>query len=212
MKKVEMEKVLRGAAGSGTACEFVARAQTLDEILQLAGQHAVEDHGLTVTPELVEAVKARVNEAGVPRGGGRRNRPPAAPDSLTEESTSYPLGSKPPSGFASPVRTLARTEPWDRGEQGRTARDHEPRSPAGRRVRTLPASVDGSGRGSVAGELAWPGNESPGHRVQSRHWDLSRCARASPSPACRHGARRSRRHRQSKGAFSCHRPRRRCGA
>jgi predicted small metal-binding protein len=35
----------------------------MDEILQRAGQHAVEGHGLTVTPELVEAVKARVTEA-----------------------------------------------------------------------------------------------------------------------------------------------------
>jgi len=62
MKKVEMEKVLRCADVSGTACQFVARAQTMDEIVQLAGQHAVEDHGLTVTPELVEAVKARITE------------------------------------------------------------------------------------------------------------------------------------------------------
>ena len=62
MKKVEMEKVLRCADVSGTSCQFVARAQTVDEILQLAGRHAVEGHGLTVTPELVEAVKARVTE------------------------------------------------------------------------------------------------------------------------------------------------------
>jgi predicted small metal-binding protein len=60
MKKVEMEKVLRCADVSGTSCQFVARAQTLDEILQLAGRHAVESHGLSVTPELVEAVKARI--------------------------------------------------------------------------------------------------------------------------------------------------------
>jgi predicted small metal-binding protein len=47
---------------SGTSCQFVARARTIDEILRLAGQHAVEGHGLTVTPELVEAAKARVTE------------------------------------------------------------------------------------------------------------------------------------------------------
>jgi predicted small metal-binding protein len=63
MKKVEMEKVLRCADVSGTSCQFVARGQTMDEILQQAGQHAVEGHGLTVTPELVEAVKARVTQA-----------------------------------------------------------------------------------------------------------------------------------------------------
>jgi predicted small metal-binding protein len=63
MKEIEMEKVLRCADVSGTSCQFVARARTMDEILRLAGQHAVEGHGLAVTPELVEAVKARVIEA-----------------------------------------------------------------------------------------------------------------------------------------------------
>lgn len=58
-----MEKVLRCADISGTSCQFVARARTMDEILQLAGQHAANDHGLTVTPELVDAVRARVIEA-----------------------------------------------------------------------------------------------------------------------------------------------------
>jgi predicted small metal-binding protein len=62
MKNVEMEKVLRCADVSGTACRFVARGRTMDDILQQAGQHAVADHGLTVTPELVAAVKARVTE------------------------------------------------------------------------------------------------------------------------------------------------------
>ena len=46
MKEVEMEKVLRCADVSGTSCQFVARAQTMDEILRLTGQHAVEGHGL----------------------------------------------------------------------------------------------------------------------------------------------------------------------
>ena len=62
MKKVEMEKVLRCADVSGTPCQFVARGRTLDDILAQAGQHAVKDHGLTITPELVDAVKARVTE------------------------------------------------------------------------------------------------------------------------------------------------------
>ena len=62
MKKVEIERVLRCADVSGTSCQFVARAQTMEEILELAGRHAVEGHGLAVTPELVEAVKARVTE------------------------------------------------------------------------------------------------------------------------------------------------------
>jgi predicted small metal-binding protein len=63
MREVVMEKVLRCADVSGASCQFVARARTMEEILQQAGQHAVEGHGLTVTPELVEAVKARVTEA-----------------------------------------------------------------------------------------------------------------------------------------------------
>ncbi len=63
MKEIAMEKVLRCADVSGTSCQFVARAETVDEILQQAGAHVVEGHGLTVTPELVEAVKARITEA-----------------------------------------------------------------------------------------------------------------------------------------------------
>jgi predicted small metal-binding protein len=63
MKEVEMEKVLRCADVSGTACQFVARGRTMDDILEQAGRHAVEGHGLTVTPDLVEAVKARVTQA-----------------------------------------------------------------------------------------------------------------------------------------------------
>jgi predicted small metal-binding protein len=54
--------VLRCTDVSGTPCQFVARGRTMDDILAQAGQHAVKDHGLTVTPELVAAVKARVTE------------------------------------------------------------------------------------------------------------------------------------------------------
>ena len=62
MKKVEMEKVLRCADVSGTSCQFVARGCTVEDILQQAGRHATEGHGLSVTAELVEAVKARITE------------------------------------------------------------------------------------------------------------------------------------------------------
>ncbi len=62
MKKVEIEKVLRCADVSGTACQSVARGRTMEDILAQTGRHAAEDHGLTVTPELVDAVKARVTE------------------------------------------------------------------------------------------------------------------------------------------------------
>ena len=63
MKEIKIEKVLRSADFSGTSCQFVARAQTMDEILQVAGLHAVDGHGLAVTRELFEAVKARVVDA-----------------------------------------------------------------------------------------------------------------------------------------------------
>jgi predicted small metal-binding protein len=62
MKKVEMEKVLRCADVTGTSCQFVARGRTIENILQQAGQHAADGHGLAVTPELVEAVKSRITE------------------------------------------------------------------------------------------------------------------------------------------------------
>ena len=47
---------------SGTSCQFVARGKTVDDVLRQAGQHATEGHGVTVTPELVDAVKARITE------------------------------------------------------------------------------------------------------------------------------------------------------
>lgn len=40
MKEIEMEKVLHCADVSGTSCQFIARAQTMDEILRLAGWKA----------------------------------------------------------------------------------------------------------------------------------------------------------------------------
>ena len=36
--------------------------ETIEDILRQAGQHTTEAHGLAVTPELVEAVKARTTE------------------------------------------------------------------------------------------------------------------------------------------------------
>ncbi|PRY26876.1 putative small metal-binding protein [Aliiruegeria haliotis] len=41
-------------------CDFEARAETTDEILREAAAHAKEVHGLDVTPELAEQVKARI--------------------------------------------------------------------------------------------------------------------------------------------------------
>lgn len=46
----------------GFDCDFKAEAKTEDEVLQAAAHHAVTVHGLTVTPALVEQVKASIQE------------------------------------------------------------------------------------------------------------------------------------------------------
>jgi predicted small metal-binding protein len=46
-----------------SGCEFVARGETVDDILQQVGEHAKE-HGIhEVTPELIEQVKAHIHNA-----------------------------------------------------------------------------------------------------------------------------------------------------
>jgi predicted small metal-binding protein len=42
-------------------CEFEARG-TEEEILAAAGKHAVEDHQIQVTPELVEKVRGAIRK------------------------------------------------------------------------------------------------------------------------------------------------------
>jgi predicted small metal-binding protein len=46
-------------------CTFEARG-TEDEILQKAGPHAKDTHGMEVTPDLVAAVKAAIRDEGAP--------------------------------------------------------------------------------------------------------------------------------------------------
>ena len=43
-------------------CDFEARGETDDDILNAAAAHAKEAHGLEATPELVEKVKSVVRE------------------------------------------------------------------------------------------------------------------------------------------------------
>ena len=43
-------------------CQAVVVAETDEEILQIAAQHAVEAHGMTVDDELVAAVKGAIRE------------------------------------------------------------------------------------------------------------------------------------------------------
>ena len=59
-----MGKVLRcGDLVKG--CAFEARG-TEEEILQKAGPHAREAHGMEVTPEMVVAVKRAIRDEGAP--------------------------------------------------------------------------------------------------------------------------------------------------
>ena len=48
-------------------CDRTFRAETEDELLAQAGLHAAKDHGLDVTPDLVDQVRAHIREepAGV---------------------------------------------------------------------------------------------------------------------------------------------------
>jgi predicted small metal-binding protein len=43
-------------------CDAVVRAETEEEVLRIAAQHAVEAHGLTVDDGLVAAVKGAIRE------------------------------------------------------------------------------------------------------------------------------------------------------
>jgi predicted small metal-binding protein len=45
-----------------TGCPQVITAETEDEVLTEAGRHASDDHGLDVTPELVELARANIRE------------------------------------------------------------------------------------------------------------------------------------------------------
>ena len=46
-------------------CPQVIAAETEDEVLTEAGRHTVDKHGMTLTPELVELVRAHIREEPV---------------------------------------------------------------------------------------------------------------------------------------------------
>jgi predicted small metal-binding protein len=47
----------------GMDCDFTARAETIDELMQAAAVHAKQAHGLdTIPPELLPMVKAAVRD------------------------------------------------------------------------------------------------------------------------------------------------------
>ena len=46
-----------------SGCGQTFRGETEDEILAQAARHAVEDHGLEVTPEVVKLVRSHIRES-----------------------------------------------------------------------------------------------------------------------------------------------------
>jgi predicted small metal-binding protein len=49
----------------GVDCDFVARGETVDDVLKQCGEHARLAHGYTdVPPELVDKVKAAIRDEG----------------------------------------------------------------------------------------------------------------------------------------------------
>jgi predicted small metal-binding protein len=47
----------------GFDCDGIVRAETEEEVISMAAEHAAEVHGVTeLTPEIVEAVKAAVRD------------------------------------------------------------------------------------------------------------------------------------------------------
>ncbi len=50
-------------ADAGFECKAVIHAETEDEILAQAAEHAVSVHGASVTPQMVEQIKTLIKEA-----------------------------------------------------------------------------------------------------------------------------------------------------
>ncbi len=59
-----MEKILECAkVDPSSACKFVARGKTEDEVLKKAGEHAAKEHGIRqLTPELIGRARANIRE------------------------------------------------------------------------------------------------------------------------------------------------------
>ncbi|HLQ34278.1 MAG TPA: DUF1059 domain-containing protein [Chloroflexota bacterium] len=49
-----------GKVNPASGCGHVIRAETEEEALRLAGEHAVKEHGLQPTPELIDEVKKHI--------------------------------------------------------------------------------------------------------------------------------------------------------
>jgi len=52
-----------GKVDPASGCQYVARGETVEEILEKVGKHA-KDHGIReVTPELMEKVRTNIHQA-----------------------------------------------------------------------------------------------------------------------------------------------------
>ena len=51
-----------GQVNPASGCGHVIKAESEDELLKLAAQHAKTDHNMEATPELVAAVKAKIQD------------------------------------------------------------------------------------------------------------------------------------------------------
>ncbi len=56
-----MTKVLR-CRDTGADCDFEARGETEEEIMQQVGPHATDVHKMEITPELVEKVRGAIQD------------------------------------------------------------------------------------------------------------------------------------------------------
>ena len=54
-------KILR-CSDLGFNCEAVVRADTEQDVLRIAAQHAKEVHGVNVTPEMAEQFKTKIKK------------------------------------------------------------------------------------------------------------------------------------------------------
>ena len=59
-----MSKIIDcGKVNPASGCGHVIRGETEEEVLQKAAEHAARDHGMQPTPELIQQVKAHMQEA-----------------------------------------------------------------------------------------------------------------------------------------------------
>jgi predicted small metal-binding protein len=59
MKRLECNDLVSG-------CGAVVEAETEEEILEQAGKHAVQDHGIALTPEFVQQARSKIQDVPTP--------------------------------------------------------------------------------------------------------------------------------------------------